>query len=160
MGTNLPAAQKKICVLCDGACTCFLSPKDISSWCKQLKMFRTHVADQNSSYVLLTATAKKNGCVPHCFVANFYIHVPSRSSIMLYVSPPPCPFQSALSGWSGVLGWVLHLLCRLHSNLIGIVFPSSLPLHHGSLRLQGPNAFVDETEIQFHNGQMIYSYLC
>ena len=145
MGTNLPAAQKRICVLCDGACTCFLSPKDISSWCKQFTLlFRTHVADQNSSYVLLTATAKKNGRVPHSFVANCYIHVPLRSSssIMLYVSPPPCPFQSALSGRSGVLGWVLHLLCRLHSNLIGIVFPSSLPLHHDSLRLQGPNALL------------------
>ena len=38
--------------------------------------------------------------------------------------------------------------------------PSSLPLHPGSLRLQGTNAFVDEAEIQFHNGQMIYTYLC
>ena len=38
--------------------------------------------------------------------------------------------------------------------------PSSLPLHPGSLRLQFPNAFVGEAEIQFHNGQMIYNYLC
>ena len=145
---------------------CFLNPKNISSWCGQLMLlFRTHVAIRRRSKFKLCAadgTAGKNGCVPHSFVANCYIRIPSRSSIMLYVSPPPppCPFQSALSGWSGVLGWVLHLLYRLHSNLIGIVFPSSLPLHHGSLRLQGPNAFVDETEIQFHNGQMIYSYLC
>ena len=132
MDTNLPAAPKKICVLCDGACMCFLSPKDISSWCEQLMLLFSHphrryVADQNSSYVLLTATAGKNGCVPHSFVANCYIRIPSRSSIMLYVSPPPCPFQSALSGWVRCSWLGLHLLCCLNSNLIGIL--RLLPFH-------------------------------
>ena len=45
--------------------------------------------------------------------------------IMLYVSPPPCPFQSALGGCCSWLG--LHLLCRLQSNLIGIL--RLLPFH-------------------------------
>ena len=92
-------------------------------------------------------------------VANCYIRFPSRGSIMLYLSPPPCPFQWALSGWS--VGWVLYLFCRLKSNLIGVL--RLLPFHciPAAYACRAPMPLsVDEAEIHIHNGQMIYNYLC
>ena len=77
---------------------------------------------------------------------------------MLYVSPPPCPFQSALGGVLFLAGSSSFVPSPVQPHRHSP--PSSLPLHPGSLRLQFPNAFVGEAEIQFHNGQMIYNYLC